>query len=150
MEESKDLEILVLGRSEYRVRLSRERPEYTIKSTKIGLDIKLVEDEDSDPSSFSSIALSISLPKDIKAGARLYIDFPLKRSLLVELEECHTLGDLVEQIRNVYLEIRDNQETESLGLDPTVNFDNLVIDEIVLCKSGNVVIVVNEQHEDTL
>ena len=144
MEEDKDLEILVLGRSEYRFRLFRESPEYTIKTKIIGgdiagLNIKLITEEDSEE---TKDLFNIELPKHIEDGSRIYIDFPLKKPLMVELTKCDILGELIDQIRSIYQEVYDNRETESLGVDPTVDFNSLNIEKITICHSGNVVPVI--------
>ena len=133
----KDLEILVVSRSEYRTLIYRESPEYTLKSKItneeiLSLDIKLNSDEENS-------LFNIELPAKIDAGKRMYIDFPVKCPMLVELTECSTVGDVVAQIRDLYNELYENSEEEGVSLDPTVKFDGLFLDNIIICRSGNIV-----------
>ena len=144
--DNNEIEVRNITTSTYKTYLSRISPEVTIAKlydddNEIGgLDIRLCLET---PEDFKNI----KYPAKWKPGSHIFIDFPFNYIVYVTLLECWTIYDLLQQIQGFFFDAFGSIESEESGLESNINYRDLVLDKIVICKTGDVVIYVSKGSE---
>ena len=139
-----DLEVCNISRTDYRTFLSRTSPEISIARLFEGDDmiknLGLRLDQD-----IPAMWAEDDYPVKWKEGSYIIVDFPLEQPLRVTLLECFTIYDLLEQIQSLYKDLYE--QADESGYNKNVKLENLMIDKITICKSGDVLVYVSENFE---
>lgn len=88
--------------------------------------------------------------KDYPAKAfesKIYIDYPTKSPVCVDLIETETVYDLVFQLRNILIALlQDRGET---GVSEYIKLGDLYMDKFVICsKTGDIIVYIKNINED--
>lgn len=86
----------------------------------------------------------IDYPGKWKEGDYLILDYPFEYPLYLPLDPCYTLYDLVEQIQSLYYDAYHNKENEMYLRKNEASLEDLVLEKITICKSGDVIVYVSK------
>lgn len=138
----KEIEVRNLSSTAYKTFLSNNAPYVSVAKLKdtddvagLGLELAYKTPED---------FKQIDYPVKWKEGDYLLLDYPFEYPLYLPLEPCYSLYDLIEQIQSLYYEAYHNKENEMYLRKDEARFEDLVLEKITVCKSGDVIAYVSK------
>lgn len=83
----------------------------------------------------------VSFPDKIPEGGKLFIDYPMKYPVCVDVVPFSTIYDLFKQIKNV-LEITCKVERGKYNVPNYIKLKDLYVDKLTVCTKGDIIVYI--------